>query len=131
MSHSLVRGVITGVASIATFYFMYWIPFSILPGVGNLFLVPFLGSLAVAIVAGRYVWRQTERPTPALASHVVTGAVVTGAIGFVAGFFGPLLFAPDANQGPLLGLFITGPLGFLLGGIGGGIYWVSRGRPGA
>ena len=28
MSHSLVRGIITGVASIATFYFMYWIPFS-------------------------------------------------------------------------------------------------------
>ena len=38
-----------------------------------------------------------------------------GAIGFAGGFFGPMLFAPDANQGPMLGLFITGPLGFLCG----------------
>jgi hypothetical protein len=44
------------------------------------------------------------------------------------GFFGPLIFTPDANQGPLLGIFITGPLGFVLGGIGGGIYWAARGR---
>jgi len=38
-----------------------------------------------------------------------------GAVGFAAGFFGPLVFAPGANQGPLLGIFFTGPLGFVLG----------------
>jgi hypothetical protein len=43
------------------------------------------------------------------------GAVVLGAIGFVAGFFGPIIFAPDANQGPLLGIFITGPAGVVVG----------------
>jgi hypothetical protein len=37
------------------------------------------------------------------------------AIGFVGGFFGPLILTPEANQGPLLGIFITGPLGFLTG----------------
>lgn len=40
-----------------------------------------------------------------------------------------LVRVPDANQGPLLGLFITGPGGFVLGAIGGAIYWVSQGRP--
>jgi hypothetical protein len=40
---------------------------------------------------------------------------VVGAIGFVAGFFGPIVVAPDANQGPLLGIFVTGPLGFVVG----------------
>jgi len=45
-----------------------------------------------------------------------------GGIGFCAGFFGPMVFAPDANQGPLLGIFITGPLGVLLGAIGGFVY---------
>jgi len=33
----------------------------------------------------------------------------------VAGFVGPIIITPDANQGPLLGIFITGPLGFILG----------------
>lgn len=48
-------------------------------------------------------------------------ALLVGGIGFAAGFFGPIIFAPDANQGPLLGIFITGPLGFL-GGLGWGIF---------
>jgi len=36
-------------------------------------------------------------------------------IAFAIGFFGPIIWAPDANQGPLLGIFITGPLGFAVG----------------
>lgn len=39
-----------------------------------------------------------------------------GITGFAAGFFGPIILNPDANQGPLLGLFITGP-----GGAAGGL----------
>ena len=39
---------------------------------------------------------------------------------------GPMVFAPDANQGPLLGIFITGPLGTLLGAIGGFVYAKSQ-----
>jgi hypothetical protein len=38
-----------------------------------------------------------------------------GLLGFLAGFLGPLIFAPTANQVPLLGIFITGPSGVLLG----------------
>jgi hypothetical protein len=38
-----------------------------------------------------------------------------GAIGLIGGFVGPVIFTPDANQGPMLGIFITGPLGFLCG----------------
>jgi hypothetical protein len=40
---------------------------------------------------------------------------VVGAVGFAGGFFGPILLTPEANQGPLLGIFITGPLGFIAG----------------
>jgi len=47
------------------------------------------------------------------------GGLMIGAIGFILGFFGPIIFAPDANQGSLLGILITGPLGFILGLIGG------------
>ncbi|MDX8481832.1 hypothetical protein RFN28_25705 [Mesorhizobium sp. VK24D] len=42
------------------------------------------------------------------------GAIL-GIIGFLGGFVGPVIFTPEANQGPLLGIFITGPLGFVLG----------------
>jgi len=36
------------------------------------------------------------------------------------------VFAPDANQGPLLGIFITGPLGAVLGAIGGFVYGIRH-----
>jgi len=41
--------------------------------------------------------------------------LAVGGLGFVLGFFGPILVTPEANQGPLLGIFITGPLGFIAG----------------
>lgn len=34
---------------------------------------------------------------------------------FAAGFFGPMVFTPGANQGPMLGLLVTGPLGVVVG----------------
>jgi uncharacterized membrane protein YeaQ/YmgE (transglycosylase-associated protein family) len=51
-------------------------------------------------------------------------AAALGGTGFLCGFVGPILLNPGANQGPLLGLFITGPggaaLGALLGSLLGG-----------
>jgi hypothetical protein len=38
-----------------------------------------------------------------------------GGIGFAVGFFGPMILVPEANQGPMVGIFITGPGGALLG----------------
>jgi hypothetical protein len=48
-------------------------------------------------------------------------AAILGVIGFLGGFIGPLIFTPGANQGPLLGIFITGPLGVVIGAIVGAI----------
>ena len=50
-----------------------------------------------------------------------------GAVGFCGGFFGTMILTPEANQGPLLGIFITGPLGFIGGGILGAIRALTRG----
>ncbi|HVO46428.1 MAG TPA: GlsB/YeaQ/YmgE family stress response membrane protein [Steroidobacteraceae bacterium] len=41
--------------------------------------------------------------------------IALGLAGFVAGFFGPIALNPDANQGPLLGIFLTGPGGAVAG----------------
>jgi len=46
--------------------------------------------------------------------------------GFVIGFVGPLIGAPGANQGPLLGIFITGPIGFVAGAAAGWCYARAR-----
>jgi hypothetical protein len=61
-----------------------------------------------------------------IVGSVFKGALIVGGIGFCAGFFGPMVFAPDANQGPLLGIFITGPLGAVLGAIGGLVYGIRQ-----
>ena len=55
-------------------------------------------------------------------AYAFFGGVVVGFIGFIAGFVGPIVFKPDSNQGPLLGIFITGPGGFILGAIAGAIW---------
>jgi len=44
-------------------------------------------------------------------------ALTLGAVGGAAGFFGPIFLNPDANQGPLLGIFITGPGGAIAGAV--------------
>lgn len=41
--------------------------------------------------------------------------VLLGAAGFCAGFFGPMIFVPESNQGPMVGIFLTGPGGVALG----------------
>ena len=57
------------------------------------------------------------------------GGMIVGGVGFVAGYFGPILLTPESNQGPLLGIFFTGPLGFVLGVVAGAIvHTVSRRR---
>jgi hypothetical protein len=53
-------------------------------------------------------------------------ALWVGALSFAAGFFGPMVLAPGANQGPLLGIFITGPVGTLVGAFWG--LWRERQR---
>jgi hypothetical protein len=61
--------------------------------------------------------------------RILWTAAIIGLVSFLAGFFGPMILASDANQGPMLGIFITGPLGFLAG-IFVGIWreWQRRGR---
>ena len=65
-------------------------------------------------------WRRREHP--------IGFALFIGGIAFSVGFFGPMVFTPDANQGPMLGIFITGPLGLLVGAVWGGMRAVRRGR---
>jgi hypothetical protein len=60
--------------------------------------------------------------------RILRWALIIGGIGFAAGFFGPMILAPGANQGPMLGIFITGPLGAVAGaGYGAWQEWRGAG----
>ena len=99
-------------------------------------------SLSCAVAAGWFVWSKLgsahqgklgsahqEKPGSArqgLISSILTGAILFGGIGFSAGYFGPIIFTLG-EQGPMIG-FITGPLGFVLGGVAGSIYFSLRNR---
>jgi hypothetical protein len=52
---------------------------------------------------------------------------MVGGIGFLLGFVGPLVVTPTANLGPLLGILLTGPLGFVVGAIGAAVVRAARG----
>lgn len=124
----LVRGGLAALSAIAALYMVSLFGGALAYGVGIPGWIPSLLSFAAAWWVGRFVWSRLDDVSPGLFQSAGTAALIVGAIGFVGGFFGPIIFTPDANQGPLLGIFITGPLGFLLGGIGGAVRWFVRQR---
>ncbi len=113
---------------IATFYFVFWVPFSLIAFPGS-WLIAIPASIACGIATGNRVWRATERANAGgLLFSTLGGALIVGGVAFAAGFFGPMIFTPEANQGPLLGLLITGPLGFVVGGVGGFVWGLTHRR---
>lgn len=102
-------------------WFMAWMLMLVVP-LGGQAWIGSLVALAAAIYVARKVWNGTADGASSVAMMAGLGAVALGGLGFVVGFFGPMIFAPQANQGPMLGLFITGPAGVVIGAIAGAIY---------
>ena len=74
-----------------------------------------------------------EQPTSQIGADLSVKIIfvygfVVGVVCFLVGFVGPIIFLPDSNQGPLLGIFITGPLGFIAGIVIGFIYSAIRSK---
>ena len=51
---------------------------------------------------------------------------LVGGVGLVLGFVAPLALAPKASLGPLLGILLTGPLGFVVGALTAVAGWPKR-----
>jgi len=79
--------------------------------------------LAVALVGVFLIHRGARPERRERLLKVLRPALKWGGVAFAVGFIGPMILAPGANQGPMLGIFITGPLGFL----GGLVYGFARG----
>ncbi|MEQ1816277.1 MAG: multidrug ABC transporter permease [Nitrosomonas sp.] len=84
-----------------------------------------LFALACACLSGWSAWKLVAGEKVNVGIAVISGALMLGGLCFVVGFLGPMVFAKDTSQGPLIGLFIAAPLGVITGAIGGYIY-VSR-----
>jgi hypothetical protein len=79
----------------------------------------------IAIICWGFALRGHIAESRRRTTSALQGGIVLGGIGLVAGFFGPLILAPQCNLGPLLGIFTTGPLGFVLGAI---IGWIRASK---
>ena len=117
------RVLLSLVVFISSYFFIFWVPFSIIPGAHTIVAIPFIVSFIIALVITIKTWKKTAVMSNSLPSYLFKGGVILGSIGFILGFFGPMILTPSANQGPMLGLFITGPISFVVGVLGGGIYW--------
>jgi len=119
-----VRLLLTATAFLAVYVFC-WIALLFFP-LGNLAWLSNIAALVVAIVVARRTWIRTATGgiTPMMAAGF--GAAIVGSFGFAVGFLGPIIVAPEANQGPLLGIFITGPLGAVVGAVGGYLIGIKR-----
>jgi hypothetical protein len=106
----------------ATYYFTKY-PFSPVPFRGNSII-----SLLCAAGVGWYVWVKLRSAPADTFSSTLLGAILLGSAGFDVGFFGPQIFVPGSNEGPVLGMFITGPIGFIFGAIFGLVCSFGRGR---
>ncbi len=93
-----------------------------------LFKFPLPEYLAVAAGAGigiaLWFWTGSRHP---VMRGAMRGAGWCGTIGFVGGYFGPI-YLSESNLGPLLGLFITGPGGCVVGALCGAA--IAAGKPG-
>ncbi len=75
---------------------------------------------AVAACLGwAVVARIGDAPSRILIWNGARWAAFLGIPAFGVGFIGPTILMPEANQGPLIGFFLTGPVGAFLGVIVG------------
>lgn len=121
----LARLAVSALVALAVHFFSFWMVFAQLVPTHLLFAAE-AAALVAGGAAGFWVWSRMDGAGQGVFATAAAWACVAGAIGFCGGFFGPMILTPEANQGPLLGLFITGPLGFLGGGVAGLIYGMVR-----
>ena len=83
-----------------------------------------IGLGILGAIAGCVVGFLLQRPAGrarTVARWCATMAVALGVVAFLIGFVGPIVLRPDLPQGPMQGIFCTGPLGALAGAILGAV----------
>jgi hypothetical protein len=92
---------------------IFWVPITLL-------------LAAVSALCWWYALRAHHAESRAAISACWKAGWLVGCVGGAAGFVGPLVIWPDANLGPLLGILLTGPAGFVLGVLGAVVFRCTR-----
>ena len=79
-------------------------------------------SSACASLAAWFTWKLVAGEKTNVTVAIISGALIRGGLCFTIGFLGPMAFAKDTSQGPLIGIFIAAPVGVIMGAIGGYVY---------
>lgn len=115
--------VLVTVSAFVTAYVVAWLILIVMVSDASakvLVAMPWLVAAGAAWMA----WRSGAEQLPSRSSRMLAGGAIGAFVGFLTGFAGPLVLAPQANQGPMLGLFITAPAGALIGCLGA--WWWYR-----
>lgn len=83
------------------------------------------GSLLLLLPA---IWPGTAGEGGPVRTGLKWGGIV-GGVGLLGGMLGPLVFYPEANLGPILGVLITGPLGWSIGIVAGVLKGFAEAQP--
>lgn len=107
-------------------FFIFWaaILFLLIIPFGNHFWIAGTISLIITIIIGWYSKRSTKESSIRLFALIIRSSLRLGIIGFIIGFIGPII-STGANDGPLFGIFISGPLGFIVGAFNGFNQWLN------
>ncbi|PTN11869.1 multidrug ABC transporter permease [Nitrosomonas aestuarii] len=84
-------------------------------------------SLVCAACVGWYSWQSFSSKKMSVSASVLNGALILGGLGFIFGFFGPMLLVQDTQQAIFFGIIVACPIGLILGAIGGYVF-ASRKR---
>ncbi|MFN3194537.1 MAG: hypothetical protein ACE364_01130 [Chlorobiota bacterium] len=126
MENRVIKIVLTFLSVIAIYFFINKAVFPIIPGISNIAGLRIIISILIALIIGFIVWKNTGSIFNEMSKYIIIGGIIVGSIGFVLGFFIPLIFWPSNTYAPLMSIFIIGPIGFVIGLFGGGIYWRTK-----
>jgi hypothetical protein len=98
-----------------------------------IYFLPTTGCLiAGAIIGAAVVYGSGGREASDFSRILFWGALI-GGVCFIVGFVGPVYIGPGSPQGPLFGIFMSGPAGALVGCAVGGVRSIriirARGAP--
>jgi hypothetical protein len=117
--------IVAGAFAAAFTLYGLWYGANLLPHdgmAGSVTLLPIpLFAFALATICGWFAVCGAHELHRQMILVTVGIGVAVGGVSFLIGFVGPMLWTPASNQGPLLGILITGPLGSTLGCIGGAV----------
>ncbi len=67
-----------------------------------------------------------SNPAKSSGLYVFAGGLIMGITGLVLGMLYAFIFYPSNNLLPIIGILITGPIGFIIGLFAGYFYWRQK-----